>query len=104
VTPADEFWHELVLSGVGGRTIEEAKERMSYAEALDWAAYMRKRGPLNVGMRIEVGFAMLAVKIDRALGGKMTLNDFMPWSQHTEEPDREATLDDVMSILMGARR
>jgi len=76
---------------------------MSYAEAQEWAAYAQRRGTFNLGVRMELGFAMLALKIDRALGGKAQLEDFMPWTRHEEE-EREATLDDVMGILMGARR
>ena len=49
-----------MLAGVGGRTIEEAKERLSFEETLAWAAYMRQRGSLHVGMRLEVGFELLA--------------------------------------------
>jgi hypothetical protein len=78
---------------------------MSHVEALDWSAYMRRRGPLNVGIRLELGFAMLALKIDHALGGKHVLKDFMPWGKEpVEEDEGEATLEDFMSILKGAMR
>lgn len=54
------MWHELVLNGVGGRTIAEAMERMPYPEFLGWMAYRRKRGSFHPGMRIERGTALLA--------------------------------------------
>lgn len=54
------MWHELVLSGVGGRTIEEAQRRMTYGEFLQWMAYRRKRGSFNLGMRVERGTALIA--------------------------------------------
>jgi hypothetical protein len=105
LTPAEEFWHDLVSAGVGGWTVEEAKERMSWVEARDWAAYTRRRGPLNLGVRLELGFAMLILKIDHALGGKHALKDFMPWGKEpVEEEEGEATLEDFMSILKGAMR
>ena len=87
-----------MLNGVGGRTVEEAKERISYAEAVDWAEYMRKRGSLNVGMRLEAGFALIAAAINNGLGGSATPADFMP---HFESP--EASIADVMKTLSGRK-
>jgi hypothetical protein len=49
-----------VLNGVGGRTVAEAQARMTWPEFVSWRAYRRKRGSLNVGMRVEAGFGMLA--------------------------------------------
>ncbi|WP_456362276.1 phage tail assembly protein T [Pseudomonas syringae] len=54
------MWHQLVLSGVGGRTIAEAKERLSLAEFRSWVKFIGRRGSLHTGMRVEEGFAMLA--------------------------------------------
>ena len=87
------------MNGVGGRTVAEAKERMSYAEAQDWAEFIRKRGSLHLGMRLEVGFALLARMINNALGGHATVADYMP---HLEE--QQGNLADVMNILSGKRR
>lgn len=84
-----------MLNGVGGCTVAEAKERISYEEAQSWAAYMDKRGSLHVGMRLEYGFAMLARIVNNALGGHATMRDFMP---HADQPD---SLADVMKILSG---
>lgn len=93
------MWHELVLHGVGGRTIAEAKERMSYAEALDWMAYIQKRGSLNVGMRIEAAVAVLATQVNRALGGKAEMTDFMPyWDQP------EPTIDDLAKMFGAVKK
>jgi len=74
---------------------------MSYAEAMGWADYMRKRGALNLGVRVELGFAMLAALISKAVGWKMELSDFQFSGQEYEE---EARIEDVMAILMGAKR
>lgn len=74
----------------------EAKERLSQAEYLAWIEYRELRGSLNLGLRLEEGFALIATTINRALGGKATMHDFMP---HFDEP--EATLEDVMKMLTG---
>jgi len=87
-----------VLNGIGGCTIEEAKERLTFAEAQSWAAYLRKRGSLHVGMRLEFGFALLASTINHALGGHATVLDYMP---HAEDPEVQGTLADVMKLLSG---
>jgi hypothetical protein len=67
------FWCELVSHGIGGATIEEAQERMTYAEARTWTRYLEHHGTLNVGRRVdrrlEAGFAMLAALIVNRTGG-----------------------------------
>ncbi|MCS5948775.1 hypothetical protein LNP05_23665 [Klebsiella pneumoniae subsp. pneumoniae] len=55
LTGEDEFWCELVMNGIGGRTIAEAQERMSRREFLVWLKYREKYGPLNIMMRTEWG-------------------------------------------------
>ena len=37
------MWHELVLCGIGGRTIAEAQQRLSYTEFFAWVRYRRKQ-------------------------------------------------------------
>lgn len=41
------------MNGIGGRTIAEAQETMSYAEYVVWLKFRNKRGSLHFGMRIE---------------------------------------------------
>jgi hypothetical protein len=53
----DEFWHELVYCGIGGRTVEEAKSNMSYSEFLDWCKYREYWGPMHFGMRVDKAVA-----------------------------------------------
>lgn len=48
------------MCGIGGRTIAEAKHRISYPEYLQWVAYRYKRGSLNWGLRSERDAALLA--------------------------------------------
>ena len=59
---------------------------------------MHKRGSLHVGMRLEQGFALLAVLINHALGGKATFEDYMP---HADP--KVATISDVMNILLSGK-
>jgi hypothetical protein len=92
-------WHELVLAGIGGRTVAEAKECLQYTEFLDWLTFRQMRGSLFVGNRLESGFALLASLTVQAAGGKATQQDYMP---HADLP--EASLSDVMNILSGRRR
>jgi hypothetical protein len=93
-------WHELVLHGIGGCTIAEAKERLSYAEALDWFAYIRKRGSLHDGMRVEAAAALISVVLNRVNGGKADMADFMPHAK----PQAADSIDGVMNLLLGAKR
>lgn len=48
-----------MLNGVGGTTIAEAQENMTWPEFLKWAAFRAKRGSLNTGYRVEVAVARL---------------------------------------------
>lgn len=84
------------MNGVGGRTVAEAKERMTYSEALLWSAYLKKRGTVHFGMRLENATALLATQMNRALGGKAEMQDFMP---HADE--KVADLADVMKLVSG---
>lgn len=93
------MWHELVLAGIGGRTVAEAKENVQYVEFLDWLTYRRMRGSFNLGNRLESGFALIAHLISRAAGGSATQVDFMP---HADA--KAATIEDVMGILSGKQR
>lgn len=96
------MWHELVLAGIGGRTVAEAKERMQYAEFTDWLTYHRMRGSFHLGTRLESGVALLASLISRACGGNASQLDFMP---HADPPaTADATLADVVAILSGKQR
>lgn len=77
-----------MLCGVGGRTVAEAKQRISYDEFLMWMAYRRRYGPLTAARRIETSLAMLMLQNN---GGKAKLADFLPFS--TPEPEREIDLE-----------
>lgn len=87
-----------MLNGVGGRTIEEAKQRMSYAEAVQWEGYRRQRGSLHWGRRIEISIALLAALFVKSKGGRGDMEPFMP---HEREEPAEASIHDVMAIIGG---
>jgi hypothetical protein len=90
---------------VGGHTVAEAKERMSYAEAVSWAAYMRKRGPVNVLKRLDHGFAMIATMINRFGGGKAEPIDFLPYADRPETSDGDAaSAEDVLAFFRSKQK
>lgn len=75
----------MVLAGIGGRTIAEAQERVSFAEFQSWIRYRQKRGSFNIGMRVERGAALLAALFanSKTKNGNYKTYDFAP---HDEEP------------------
>ena len=77
----------MVLNGVGGRTIAEAKSNMTNAEVSQWAAFRNKRGSLFIGRRIEQGFGnLMAYYTQLKVGSDAEVDafDFMP---HEEAPE-----------------
>lgn len=70
-----------MLNGVGGCTIAEAKANISYAEVLAWSEYRDKHGTLNLGRRMEVSTAIIALQVNRGAGGKAEFADFMPHAE-----------------------
>jgi hypothetical protein len=70
---------------------------MSHAEALQWSAYMQKRGGANLGLRMEAGFALVATAINRSVGGKAKFDDFTP---HLKEEEGTGLMD-IFSKLGG---
>lgn len=83
-----------MLCGIGGRTIAEAQQRLSYTEFFSWLKYRRKRGSLNLGMRIERSSALLAALYanSKSKNGGHKIYDFMP---HEDEP--AVSLDEAMN-------
>lgn len=76
-----------MLNGIGGRTIAEARERMTWDEFQMWASYRAKRGSLNQGMRVETAVARLCAlyanfKRQSPDSSRFHLEDFAP---HMEE-------------------
>jgi len=74
--------------------VHEAKQRMPYEEYLAWGEYVKKRGTLNPGMRLEWLFARLALQVNIASGGKATFEHFMRY-----QDERIATLEDMARAI-----
>lgn len=74
---------------------------MTLAEFSAWVAYRQRRGPLNPLLRQDGNFALIATLISRATGGRAEMADFMPWAK---DEDQEATVGDVMNMLVGGKR
>lgn len=75
-----------MLNGIGGRTIAEARENISYGEYLIWAEYRAKRGSLNVGRRVEQATGQLhytTVRLNTKQGTQLDILAFMP---HEDQP------------------
>lgn len=86
-----------MLAGVGGATVEEAQERMSYAEFISWAAYAKRHGGLNLGLRLEEGFALVASVLAQLHGKRLSPEHFKPKRGQEEAP---ADLMAVFNMLL----
>jgi hypothetical protein len=64
------------LNGIGGNTILDAKKKLTFTEAVTWNSYIKKRGSLNVGRRVEISGSVNAALLSRVHGGKATFEDF----------------------------
>lgn len=93
------------MNGIGGKTIEEAKERMTYDEFLYWVSYRQKFGSLNPGRRTDLAVARLCVLVARAAsvtdqaGNYFRFEDFLPQEDQEESPEF-ATDDDIIKAFM----
>lgn len=82
-----------MLNGIGGRTVAEAKERMSSVEFDAWCQYIRRNGPLDLGQRIESAAALISFVTNQSAGGKLDYETFLP----VREIDEEAALEQAMA-------
>lgn len=98
----DAFWHELVASGIGGRTVAEAKMAMSYAEFLDWCRYRQQYGSLNIGMRVDRAVARhIAVHLNtKSQGRKFKADEFSPYDNRRSKVDINDP-EAVFTVLKG---
>ncbi len=99
----ERLWHELVLAGIGGRTIEEAKQKISYREFLSWIRYRNANGPLWSGAYIEQVIALFGLRwaqtkgVKMATGQPISMGDFM--INAPKEPDVEGNPENVFELL-----
>ena len=88
----------MVLNGVGGRTIAEAKMNMTNSEVSKWVAFRNKRGSFFTGRRIEQGFGNLIATYLGSKGAKdVKAQSFMP---HEDQP-QEMSLEEYMMQAYG---
>jgi hypothetical protein len=84
-------------------TVAEAKQRMTYAEALRWMAYRAKTGPLDTGGKLETHLASVQAMIVQAMGGEATPADFLRRGGDDEPqatPDQKGIdMDQAMSAF-----
>ena len=57
---------------------------------MDWYVYLRRRGSLNLGNRLEHGFAMLATVLTRIHGGEVEMEAFMPYESALAQAEEDA--------------
>ncbi|WP_252718009.1 hypothetical protein [Acinetobacter soli] len=88
----------MVLNGIGGKTIAEAKSNMTLSEAILWRSYLIKRGSLNVGRRIEQAIGnLMAFYHNGKVKEHYRMNplELMP---HEDQPERvEVDLFEILS-------
>ena len=88
----------MVLNGIGGCTIAEAKSNITNAEVSHWVAFRNKRGSFFTGRRIEQGFGNLIATYLGSKGAKdVKAQSFMP---HEEQP-QEMSLEEYMLQTYG---
>ena len=97
LTDDETFWHELVLCGIGGSTVAQAKANLSYRDAVDWFVFARQRGGLSHSERL---LATITTQVNRLTGGDADISDFLPYLKSAERTDEQpAELGEVMNIL-----
>ena len=88
----------MVLNGIGGCTIAEAKSNITNAEVSQWVAFRSKRGSFFTGRRVEQGFGNLIATYLGSKGAKdVKAQSFMP---HEEQP-QEMSLEEYMLQTYG---
>lgn len=89
-----------MLNGIGGRTVAEAKTRVSFHEFRSWVAYQNSRGSLNQGMRIDraVGRAAAFFGNSMSKGKRLTAVDFSPYDAEPED-DGDCSIQEAFAFL-----
>lgn len=105
MTPEEEIWHELVLNGIGGQTVAEAKQKLTVSEFREWVKYRNLRGTLSTPRRLEQAIARAChliciaagIKKDADLNTPFSTIDFMPHEDGYQEAQREPTLEEFVA-------
>lgn len=80
----------MVLAGIGGRTVAEARRNISWPEFQAWMQYRAKHGPLHTQPHIEHAAALVAYMVSstvpRGKGQRgAEYSDFLPKRAATVE-------------------
>jgi hypothetical protein len=76
----------LVLHGIGGWTVAEAKRRITYDEFVTWRAYINKHGlPAQGSEATERAFAILTWQVALSRGVKSDWKDWLPQPKSVHE-------------------
>lgn len=88
------------MCGVGGSTIQECKEVLTWPEYLVWLKFRQKYGSLHHGMRVDRAVARAASFFGNAMSKKSVLRqeDFSPYDAAIEE-SREVTNEEIFGFL-----
>jgi len=71
---------------------------------MKWKLYIQKRGPLNLGMRLEQLLARLSYQVHHAAGWqKRDFSTFLRFHDEEEPEQKIATPQDFMRILSAAK-
>lgn len=72
---------------------------------MSWMTYIQQNGPLNLGIRIERGIALLATVLNRVHGGKAEFSDYLPdRNPEAEITQVAASAQDIFSLLQAVKR
>jgi hypothetical protein len=88
-----------------GGTVGELKHRMSAGEFGRWVEYFNKYGRVNPIRMFDFGPALLAWRIDSALGGKSEIKHYMPYGMQDEaiQPDELGSISDIIKEFGGVK-
>jgi hypothetical protein len=93
--------HELALA-LGGITVGELRERMTFAEFSNWLAFERIYGPVNPLLRLD---AAVARAVAPFLKRDARVREYlMPWPKEPVEEESPASVEQVMQLLSAVRR
>lgn len=90
------MWHELVAAGIGGRSVAEAKRRISQREFIAWLKYRKKHGTLDMGYRIDRAASIICAVLAQ---GKVAPEKFMPKFDDDEQAETQVQFASVLAGL-----
>ncbi|GGZ83315.1 hypothetical protein GCM10007161_13520 [Ignatzschineria indica] len=69
----------MVLNQIGGNSIKESQENLSHKEVSIWMRYMREKGSLNIGSRVEQSVGLISSMFEQVNSkGKVDLSKHFP--------------------------